>query len=60
MTHPRLQEIKQELKELEHDAWHNEANGGLTDLCKVLQKVIHNFEHKGIKYVIERHWNPQV
>jgi len=33
-----------------------EREGGVVDLCNILLKVIHNFQHRGQAYIIKRYW----
>ena len=50
-----LHEVKRSIKELKSDA-EADREGSLVDLASILSRVIHNFEHMGRDYIVDRYW----
>jgi len=53
---PQLRGLKACIADLRVQA-NEEREGGVVDLCNILLRVIHNFQHRGPQYIVERYWN---
>jgi len=50
-----LHEVKRNIGQLRSDA-EADREGSLVDLANILLRVIHNFEHMGRDYIVDRYW----
>jgi len=47
--------LKKFIEDVKFDA-EDERNGSIIDLCRVLLRVIRQYQRYGIDYVIKKHW----
>lgn len=50
-----LQGLKAHIQQMKKEA-ESECDGGVADLCTIFLRIIHNYEHKGHEYVVQRYW----
>lgn len=50
-----LKLLKQTVTDTKNEA-EQEHDGPVMDLCAILARIIHNFEHQGVEYIVERYW----